>query len=131
MQFRELLSRDKGGVTVGLNVTKIILKSHLLEGNMLPNEQITIKVDQTLGHDLTGIMAGQILESVGVDKVSTEASVFYCDHNDIAASSENTDDHMYLKTIAQKYGVHFSKPGNGICHFLHVQHNLQLCLHHS
>lgn len=106
---------------MGLNVTKKILKSHLLEGNMLPNEQITIKVDQTLGHDLTGIMAGQILESVGVEKVSTEASVFYCDHNVIAASSENTDDHMYLKTIAQRYGVHFSKPGNGICHFLHVQ----------
>lgn len=106
---------------MGLNVTKKILKSHLLEGDMLPNEQITIKVDQTLGHDLTGIMAAQILESVQAEKVSTETSVFYCDHNVIAASSENTDDHMYLKTSAQRYGVYFSKPGNGICHFLHVQ----------
>ncbi|MBP2654620.1 MAG: aconitate hydratase/aconitase [Firmicutes bacterium] len=106
---------------MGLSVTKKIISSHLLDGNMLPNEQITIKVDQTLGHDLTGIMAAQMLESVQVDKVSTETSVFYCDHNTLATSSENADDHMYLKTAAQRFGVYFSKPGNGICHFLHCQ----------
>ena len=92
---------------MGLNVTKKILKSHLLEGSMLPNEQITIKVDQTLGHDLTGIMAAQILESVQAEKVSTETSVFYCDHNVIAASSENTDDHMYLKTCTKIWSIFF------------------------
>lgn len=106
---------------MGLSVTNKIISSHLIDGQMRENEQITIKVDQTLGHDLTGIMAAQILESVNADKVSTETSVFYCDHNTLAATSENADDHMYLKTAAQRFGVYFSKPGNGICHFLHCQ----------
>jgi aconitate hydratase len=106
---------------VGLSVTKKIILSHLLEGKMEPNEQITIRVDQTLGHDLTGIMAGLILESVQADKVSSEISVFYCDHNTMATSTENADDHLYLKTVAQKFGIYFSKPGNGICHSLHTQ----------
>lgn len=106
---------------MGLSVTNKILNSHLLDGDLEENEQITIKVDQTLGHDLTGIMAAQILESVQADKVSTETSVFYCDHNTLATSSENSDDHLYLKTAAQRFGIYFSKPGNGICHFLHCQ----------
>lgn len=106
---------------MGLSVTEKIIRSHLLEGEMAQNEQITIKVDQTLSHDLTGIMAGLILESVQADKVSTETSVFYCDHNTLATSSENSDDHLYLKTAAQRFGIYFSKPGNGICHFLHPQ----------
>ncbi len=106
---------------MGLSFTRKILGSHLLDGNMAENEQITIKVDQTLSHDLTGIMAALILESVQADKVSTETSVFYCDHNTLATSSENADDHLYLKTAAQRFGIFFSKPGNGICHFLHPQ----------
>jgi aconitate hydratase len=106
---------------MGLSVTKKIIISHLLEGSMAENEQITIKVDQTLCHDLTGIMAALILESVQADKVSTETSVFYCDHNTIATSSENSDDHLYMKTAAQRFGVYFAKPGSGICHFLHPQ----------
>lgn len=106
---------------MGLSLTKKILNSHLLEGSMAGDEQITIKVDQTLSHDLTGIMAAQVLESVDADKVSTETSVFYCDHNTLATSSENADDHLYLKTAAQRFGIYFSKPGNGICHFLHPQ----------
>lgn len=106
---------------MGLSLTKKIITSHLLEGRMAANEQITIKVDQTLSHDLTGIMAAQVLESVQADKVNTEISVFYCDHNTLATSSENADDHLYLKTAAQRFGVYFSKPGNGICHFLHPQ----------
>lgn len=106
---------------MGSSVTNKIIASHLLEGGMLENEQITIKVDQTLGHDLTGIMGAQILESLQADKVSTETSVFYCDHNTLATSSENADDHLYLKTTAQRFGIYFSKPGNGICHFLHCQ----------
>ena len=109
-----------GGV-MGFNLTQKIIKSHLLKGDMAIGEPIEIKVDQTLSHDLTGIMAGLILESVQADKVSTETSVFYCDHNTLATSTENADDHVYLKTAAQRFGVYFSKPGNGICHFLHPQ----------
>lgn len=103
------------------NIVFKILKSHLMEGNLNPGEQITIKVDQTLGHDLTAIMAGQTWLAVGADKVATEASVFYCDHNTICVNSENADDHLFLKTAAQRFGAYFSKPGNGICHFLHCQ----------
>jgi aconitate hydratase len=106
---------------MGLSITNKILTSHLLEGNLNPGEQVLVSVDQTLGHDLTGIMAAQVLESVKPEKLSTETSVFYCDHNTLAVSSENADDHMYLKTAAEKYGLFFSKPGNGICHFLHCQ----------
>lgn len=106
---------------MGLSITNKILTSHLLEGNLNPGEQVLVSVDQTLGHDLTGIMAAQVLESVEPEKLSTEVSVFYCDHNTLAVSSENADDHLYLKTAAERYGVYFSKPGNGICHFLHCQ----------
>ncbi|MGN0659324.1 MAG: aconitase family protein, partial [Emergencia sp.] len=103
------------------NIVFKILKSHLTEGELIPGQQITISVDQTLGHDLTAIMAGQTLMAVNADKVATEASVFYCDHNTLCVTSENTDDHMFLKTTAQRFGAYFSKPGNGICHFLHCQ----------
>ena len=106
---------------MGLSVTKKIISSHLLEGEMATNEQITIQVDQTLSHDLTGIMASLILESVQADKVSNETSVFYCDHNTLATSPQNAEDHLYLKTAAQRFGIYYSKPGNGICHFLHPQ----------
>lgn len=106
---------------MGLSITKKIISSHILEGEMLPNEQITIKVDQTLWSDLTGIMGAQILESVQGDKVSTNPSIIYCDHNTIAVSTENADDHLYMKTAAQRFGMYYSKPGNGICHFLHCQ----------
>ena len=106
---------------MGLSVTEKIISSHLLEGNMTANEQITIKVDQTLWSDLTGIMGAQILESVQADKVSTDPSIIYCDHNTIAASTENSDDHLYMRTSAQRFGLYYSKPGNGICHFLHCQ----------
>jgi len=106
---------------MGLSITKKILKSHLLDGNMTANEQITIKVDQTLWEDLTGIMGAQILESVQADKVSTEPTVFYVDHNTLATSTENSDDHLYMRTAAQKFGIYYSKPGNGICHLLHCE----------
>ncbi len=98
-----------------------ILRSHLLEGELKTGSPITVSVDQTLGHDLTGIMAGQTFMAVNADKVKTEKSVFYVDHNTIAVSSENADDHRFLKTAAERFGVYFSKPGNGICHFLHCQ----------
>ena len=106
---------------MGMNITRKMLQSHLIEGSMRQGQYVTLKVDQTLCHDLTGIMAAQILESVQADRVSTETSVFYCDHNTLAVSSETSDDHRYLKAVAQRLGIYFSKPGNGICHFLHCQ----------
>ncbi|MBP1764779.1 MAG: leuC3 [Firmicutes bacterium] len=106
---------------MGLSITKKILKDHLLEGTMTGNEQITIKVDQTLWEDLTGIMGAQILESVQADKVITEPTVFYVDHNTLATSTENSDDHLYMRTAAQRFGIYYSKPGNGICHLLHCE----------
>ncbi|MFV0438027.1 MAG: aconitate hydratase [Desulfopila sp.] len=106
---------------MGQNVTEKIVSTHLIDGEMTPGEEIAIQIDQTLWSDLTGIMAGQILETVGSDRVVADPSVIYCDHNTLATSMENADDHRYLKTIAQRYGLYFSKPGNGICHFLHCQ----------
>jgi len=106
---------------MGLSISKKILQSHLLDGDMTTNAQITIKVDQTLWEDLTGIMGAQILESVQADKVSTEPTVFYVDHNTLATSTENSDDHLYMRTAAQKFGIYYSKPGNGICHLLHCE----------
>lgn len=103
------------------NIVYQILRSHLMEGELVPGNPITIRVDQTLGHDLTAIMAGQTFLAVGADKVQTEASVFYCDHNTLCVSSENADDHLFLKTAAERFGAYYSKPGNGICHFLHCQ----------
>ena len=103
------------------NIVFQILRSHLMEGELTPGTPIAIRVDQTLGHDLTGIMAGQTFLAVGADRVQTEASVFYCDHNTLCVSGENADDHLFLKTAAARFGVYFSKPGNGICHFLHCQ----------
>lgn len=98
-----------------------ILRSHLMEGELTLGTPITISVDQTLGHDLTAIMAGQTFLAVGADKVKTEVSVFYSDHNVLCVSSENSDDHRFLKTAAARFGAYYSKPGNGICHFLHCQ----------
>lgn len=98
-----------------------ILRSHLVDGELIQGAPITISVDQTLGHDLTAIMAGQTFLAVGADKVQTEATVFYCDHNTLCVSSENADDHRFLKTAAARFGAYYSKPGNGICHFLHCQ----------
>ena len=104
-----------------LNITKKIINSHLMEGSMLPDEQITIKVDQTLWTDLTGVMGAQIIESLQPDKLNADPSIFYMDHNTLTTSTETSDDHLYLRTVSQRYGAYFSKPGNGICHCLHVQ----------
>lgn len=106
---------------MGQSVTKKILTTHLLEGSLAQSEQIAIKVDQTLWEDLTGIMGAQILESVLPEKVSTQPTVFYVDHNILATSTENADDHLYMKTAAERFGLYYSKPGNGICHTLHCQ----------
>ncbi len=103
------------------NITRKILKSHLVEGQMIAGEEISIKIDQTLTQDATGTMAYLAFEALGLPKVRTEVSVSYIDHNTLQAGFENADDHAFLQTIAEKYGIHCSKPGNGICHQVHSE----------
>jgi aconitate hydratase len=106
----------------GLNLTQKIIKNHLVEGEMKKGETIGIKIDQTLTQDATGTMAYLHFEAMGLDKVQTELSVSYVDHNTLQAGGpENANDHMFLQSVAYKYGIYFSKPGNGICHQLHLE----------
>lgn len=98
-----------------------ILKNHLVEGEYKKGNQIGIKIDQTLTQDATGTMAYLQLEAMGIDKVKTELSISYVDHNTLQSGFENADDHKYLQTVANAYGVYFSKPGNGICHQVHLE----------
>lgn len=106
---------------MGFNVAEKIIKSHLVKGNMKVGEEIALKVDQTLTQDSTGTMAYLQLEALGVDKVKTKCSVAYIDHNILQTGPENADDHLYIQTIAKKYGIYFSKPGNGICHQVNLE----------
>ncbi len=103
------------------NITQKIISSHLVSGKMIPGEEIAIKIDQTLTQDATGTMAYLQFEAMGIPKVKTELSVSYVDHNTLQTGFENADDHKFLQTIASKYGIHFSKPGNGICHQVHLE----------
>lgn len=98
-----------------------ILQNHLLEGTLSPGNEITIKMDQTLTQDSTGTMVYLQLEAMNVDKIQTELSVAYIDHNTLQTGFENADDHAFIKSVAQRHGVLFSKPGNGICHQLHLE----------
>lgn len=106
---------------MGENITRKILKSHLVEGKMIAGEEISIKIDQTLTQDATGTMAYLSFEALGIPRVRTEVSVSYIDHNTLQAGFENADDHAFLQTIAAKYGIYCSKPGNGICHQVHSE----------
>lgn len=101
---------------MGDNLVYKILKSHLVEGEVKAGEPIAIKIDQTLTQDSTGTMAYLQLEAMGIDRVKTKRSVAFVDHNMLQQGFENADDHKFIQTVASKYGVHFSKPGNGICH---------------
>ena len=101
---------------MGDNLVTKILKSHLVEGELKIGEPIGIKIDQTLTQDSTGTMAYLQLEAMGIDRVKTKRSVAFIDHNMLQQGFENADDHKFIQTVASKYGVHFSKPGNGICH---------------
>ncbi|MDD3049422.1 MAG: aconitate hydratase [Bacilli bacterium] len=98
-----------------------ILKNHLVDGEYKKGNQIGIRIDQTLTQDATGTMAYLQLEAMGIDKVKTELSISYVDHNTLQSGFENADDHKYLQTVANAYGVYFSKPGNGICHQIHLE----------
>jgi len=106
---------------MGYTVTEKIIKSHLAEGDMQVGSPISVKIDQTLTQDSTGTMAYLQLEAMGVDQVKTERSVAYIDHNMLQEGFENADDHKYIQTVAHKHGVYFSRPGNGICHQVHLE----------
>lgn len=101
---------------MGDNLVYKILKSHIVEGELKAGEPISIKIDQTLTQDSTGTMAYLQLEAMGIDRVKTKRSVAFVDHNMLQQGFENADDHKFIQTVASKYGVYFSKPGNGICH---------------
>lgn len=101
---------------MGDNLVYKILKSHLVEGTVETGKEIGIRIDRTLTQDSTGTMAYLQLEAIGIDKVKTKKSVAFIDHNMLQQGFENADDHKFIQTIASKYGVYFSRPGNGICH---------------
>ena len=104
-----------------LTVAQKIISEHLVSGKMTPGEEIIISIDQTLTQDATGTMVYLQLESLGVNKIKTKKSVAYIDHNTLQSGPENADDHLYIQTVAKKYGIHFSRPGNGICHQVHLE----------
>lgn len=106
---------------MGKTLAYKILENHLVEGTLAPGEAITIKIDQTLTQDSTGTMVYLQLEAMEVDKVKTELSVAYIDHNTLQTGFENADDHEFIKSVARRHGVLFSKPGNGICHQLQLE----------
>lgn len=106
---------------MGKTLAYKILENHLLAGELVPGTEITIKMDQTLTQDSTGTMVYLQLEAMDVDKVKTELSVAYIDHNTLQTGFENADDHAFIKSVAKRHGVLFSKPGNGICHQLHLE----------
>lgn len=106
---------------MGKTLAYKILEQHLVEGKLVPGEEIKIKIDQTLTQDSTGTMVYLQLEAMDVDKIQTELSVAYIDHNTLQTGFENADDHEFIKSVAKRHGVLFSKPGNGICHQLHIE----------
>ncbi len=106
---------------MGKTLAYKILENHLIEGTLKPGEEIKIKIDQTLTQDSTGTMVYLQLEAMDVEKIKTELSVAYIDHNTLQTGFENADDHEFIKSVAKRHGVLFSKPGNGICHQLHIE----------
>jgi len=106
---------------MGKNIVEKILAGHLIAGNLVPGEEISIRIDQTLTQDATGTMAYLQFEAIDVPRVKTELSVSYIDHNTIQIGFENADDHRYLQSVAQKFGVVLSRAGNGICHQVHLE----------
>lgn len=105
---------------MGKSLTKKIIESHYVSGSMVPGEEVFIKVDQTLTHDINAVMTYLAFEAIGLDRIRTECSVSYLDHNLLYVDNKTPDDHIYLQSAAKKFGVHVSRPGNGICHTVHV-----------
>ena len=106
---------------MGLTIAQKIIKAHLLSGEMTVGSEIALRIDQTLTQDATGTMAYLEFEAMGVDRVRTERSVAYIDHNTLQSGFENADDHRFIQSIAKKHGIYFSRPGNGICHQVHLE----------
>ena len=106
---------------MGLTIAQKIIKAHLREGDMTPGSEVGIRIDQTLTQDATGTMAYLQFEAMGLERVKTELSVAYIDHNTLQSGFENADDHRFIQTCARKRGVRFSRPGNGICHQVHLE----------
>ncbi len=106
---------------MGLTIAQKIIKEHLVSGDMTPGSEIALKIDQTLTQDATGTMAYLEFETMGVPRVRTELSVAYIDHNTLQSGFENADDHRFIQSMAKKYGLYFSRPGNGICHQVHLE----------
>ncbi|MEW9938254.1 aconitate hydratase [Clostridium butyricum] len=106
---------------MGDNLVYKILKSHIVEGELKVGEPVALKIDKTLTQDSTGTMAYLQLEAMGIDRVKTKKSVAFVDHNMLQQGFENADDHKFIQTVASKYGVYFSKPGNGICHQIFLE----------
>ncbi|MCR5522849.1 MAG: aconitate hydratase [Clostridia bacterium] len=106
---------------MGYTIGQKLIKAHLMEGKMIPGTEIGIKIDQTLTQDATGTMAYLEFEAMGVKRVKTELSVAYIDHNTLQTGFENADDHRFIQSVAKKRGLLFSKPGNGICHQIHLE----------
>ena len=106
---------------MGNTIAQKIIRDHLISGNLTPGSEIALKIDQTLTQDATGTMAYLEFETMGIPQVKTEFSIAYVDHNTLQCGFMNADDHQYLQSVAAKYGVRFSRPGNGICHQLHLE----------
>ncbi len=106
---------------MGQSITEKIIKSHLVDGEMVAGTEIGLRIDQTLTQDATGTMAYLEFEAMGVPRVKTERSVAYIDHNTLQNGFENADDHRFIGSVAKKHGIYFSRPGNGICHQVHLE----------
>ena len=106
---------------MGKTIAQKIIAAHLVSGDMTPGSEVALRIDQTLTQDATGTMAYLEFETMGIPRVKTELSVAYVDHNTLQSGFENADDHRYLQTVANKHGVYFSRPGNGICHQVHLE----------
>ena len=106
---------------MGYTIAQKIIKAHMLSGEMTVGSEVALKIDQTLTQDATGTMAYLEFETMGLDRVKTERSVAYIDHNTLQSGFENADDHRYIQSVAKKHGIYFSRPGNGICHQVHLE----------
>ena len=106
---------------MGMTIAQKIIAAHLVSGDMTPGSEVALRIDQTLTQDATGTMAYLEFETMGIPRVKTELSIAYVDHNTLQCGFENADDHRYLQTVAAKHGVYYSRPGNGICHQVHLE----------
>ena len=106
---------------MGMNVSQKIIKDHLLSGEMIPGKEISIRIDQTLTQDATGTLVMLELEALGLERVKTEVSVQYVDHNLVQADFRNPDDHLFLGSACQRFGLWYSRPGNGVSHPVHME----------